>query len=259
MWGDLAASFQSGNGYVLVMMAALFLSLVVIFERLIMLQFVYHVNFSKFLANLKKMISAEDLSRAINFCKSVSNTSLPRIALKTLEARDTDPTTTKGALEEESLSFLPKLEARLSVLPALASLIMFVGVLGTLDGLASAFRSIDILDTAKKQAVLSQGIASSLNTTAMGLITCMIILVSQQLLRGLAFKLTDQVHHGITVLSNLLVPAETMAFAPMMAEPQQAYEVADTQQQQQAAPQEAPSEQPEEAPIDDIKDEEEII
>ena len=258
MWGDLAASFQSGNGYVLVMMAALFLSLVVIFERLIMLQFVYHVNFSKFLANLKKMISAEDLSRAINFCKSVSNTSLPRIALKTLEARDTDPTTTKGALEEESLSFLPKLEARLSVLPALAILIMFVGVLGTLDGLASAFRSIDILDTAKKQAVLSQGIAASLNTTAMGLFTCMIILISQQLLRGLAFKLTDQIHHGITVLSNLLVPAEAIAYAPMMAEPQQAYEVADTQQHQ-AVPQEAPSEQPEEAPIDDIKDEEEII
>ena len=46
-------------------------------ERLIMLQFVYHIDFAKFLGNLKKMVAAEDLGRAINLCKNVSSTSLP--------------------------------------------------------------------------------------------------------------------------------------------------------------------------------------
>lgn len=260
MWGDLALSFQQGNGYVTIMLAALFFALVILFERLIMLQFVYHINFSKFLSNLKKMVAAEDLSRAINFCKSVSGTSLPYIATRTLEARDTDPTTTRGTLEEESLLFLPRLEARLTILPGLAIIIMFIGVLGTIDSLSIAFRSIDILDTSKKQAALSHGIAGSLSTTAMGLLACMLILFAQQFLRSTALKLTESMHYGITVLNNLLVPAEAVSYAaPPQAEPQPTYDLAE--QPTSAAPvaQEAASEQPEEAPIDDIKDEEEII
>lgn len=261
MWGDLAVSFQQGNGYVLTMMACLFLALVILFERVIMIQFVYHINFPKFLANLKKMIAAEDLSRAINFCKSVSGTSLPHIATRTLEARDTDPTTTRGTLEEEALLFLPKLEARLSILPGIAIIIMFVGVLGTIDSLSTAFRSIDILDTSKKQASLAQGISTSLSTTAMGLIACMVVLFAQQFLKSAALKLTESMHYGITVLNNLLVPVEAVSYAPPpVSEPQPSYDLAE-QPQASAAPvaQETPSEQPAEAPIDDIKDEEEII
>lgn len=260
MWGDLARSFQQGNGYITVMLACLFLSLVILFERLIMLQFVYHINFSKFLANLKKMVAAEDLSRAINFCKSVSRTSLPQIATRTMEARDIDPTTTRGALEEESLLFLPKLEARLSVLPGLAIIIMFVGVLGTIDNLSTAFRSIDILDSSKKQASLAQGISGSLSLAAMGLLTSMLILFAQQFLRSTALKLTENMHYGITVLANLLVPAEAVSYAPPpIAEPQPSYDLAEQPAAAPAPAQEAPSEQPEEAPVDDIKDEEEII
>lgn len=260
MWGDIAISFQQGNGYVLAMLFCLFISLVVIFERIIMLQFVYHINFPKFLGNLKKMVAAEDLSRAVNFCKSVSGTSLPYIASRTLEARDTDPTTTRGTLEEEALSFLPRLEARMTILPGIAVVIMFLGVLGTIDSLSTAFRSIDILDTAKKQASLAQGISGSLSTAAMGLLACMIILLAQQFLRSVALKLTESMHYGVTVLNNMLVPAETMSFAPPpVSEPQPQYELASQSQQSAAVAQETPSEQPEEAPIEDIKDEEEII
>ena len=77
MWSELARSFQNGDVYIYVMLAIAFLGTVIIFERFIMLQFVFNVDFTKFLTNLKKMVRAEDMDRAIALCKSSSHTSLP--------------------------------------------------------------------------------------------------------------------------------------------------------------------------------------
>ena len=208
MWGELAYSIQRGDGYVITILILGFLATVVFFERLIMLQFVYHINFPKFLSNLKKMVGAEDLDRAITLCKNASHTSLPHISLKALQAAETDPTTIRGTIEEETIDFLPRLETRLGAIPSLTLLIMLVGILGTIDALWGAFQSVDVLDTAKKQARLAQGIASSLNPSALGLIFGMILLAGHHFLKGIAINLTERVHHGVSVLSNLLVPQE---------------------------------------------------
>jgi biopolymer transport protein ExbB/TolQ len=215
MWGELAHSLQHANGYVITIVVLGFLATVVFFERLFMLQIVYHIDFSKFLGNLRKLVAAEDVDRAINLCKAVSSTSLPKISLKALEAAETDPTRVRATIEEETIEFLPRIEQRLGILPAFTMLIMLAGILGTIDALWSAFHSVDVLDTAKKQATLAQGIASALNPTAMGLLFGMLLLAGYYLLKGLAVGLTDRIHHGVAVLNNLLVPQDVVAYAPV--------------------------------------------
>ena len=212
MWSEVALSLQQGNGYMYLMVGFLAISCVIIGERIFMLHFVYNINFSKFLLNLKKMVASDDFDRAIGLCKSVRRDSLPRIALRALEAAQADPTTVRGTIEEEAIDFLPKLESRLSILPAIATLVMLLGVLGTIDGLWGAFHSIDILDTTKKQAALATGIAGSLNPTSMGIFICMLVLVIHQILKGSALRLTDKIHHGVTVLHNLLVPTDVATY-----------------------------------------------
>lgn len=218
MWGELASSLQHANGYVLAIVILGFLAMVVFFERLIMLQFVYNIDFSKFLGNLKKMVAAEDLDRAINLCKNVSQTSLPRIGLRALEAAETDPTKVRGTIEEETIEFLPNIERRLGILPAFTLLIMLAGILGTVDALWNAFNAIDVLDTAKKQATLAQGIASALNPTAMGLLFGMILLAGFYMLKGMAVNLTERVHHGVAVMSNLLIPPDLVAYTTVASD-----------------------------------------
>lgn len=267
MWGELARSFQHGNGYVMAILALAFLATVVFFERLIMLQVVYHIDFTKFLTQLKKLVTADDRDRAISYCKNVSGTSLPRISVRALEAADTDPTKVRGTIEEETIDFLPQIERRLGMLPAVTLIIMLIGILGTIDSLWGAFHSVDVLDTAKKQATLAQGIAASLNPTAMGLICGMVLLAGYHVLKGMAVNLTERVHHGVTVLSNLLVPPEMGAFVPLAstdmdhvaAAPDPAFDKPAAEASDAKPAGEASNETFDDVSVEDIKDEEEII
>jgi biopolymer transport protein ExbB/TolQ len=266
MWGELALSVQHANGYVMAILALGFLAGVIFFERLIMLQFVYNIDFGKFLGNLRKMVLAEDLDRAITLCKNVSHTSLPRISQRALEAAETDPTKVRGTIEEETIEFLPNLERRLGALPAFCVLIMLLGILGTIDALWVSFRAIDVLDTAKKQATLAQGIAGSLNPTALGLLFGMFLLAGYYLLRGMSVNLTERMHHGVAVLSNLLVPAEVATYVPMASDgggggaPARAA-VADPGESSEPKAEAASGadESFDDVSVEDIKDEEEII
>jgi biopolymer transport protein ExbB len=261
MWSQLAVSLQSGNAYLILILALGFIGSVIIFERLIMLQFVYNVDFKKFLNNLRRSVQAEDLDRAVSICKNASYTSLPAIGLKALEAFERDPSSVRGTIEEETIDFLPKLETRIGILPALSTLILLIGVLGTIDGLWAAFDSIEILDTSEKQARLANGIAGSLNPTTMGLLMSMIFLTGHQILRGLAIRLTERIHYGVSVLLNLLAPQEVATYvsAPVMA-PEAS---APTESKREAAPTDSKIEEEDDsfddASVEDIKDEEEII
>ncbi len=263
MWTELAYSFQHGDPYVVVIFALAFLGTMIIFERWMMLQFLYNINFEKFLLNLKRMVKAEDFHRAMNFCKATSRSAFPLVALKSLEAADTDPSTVRGVIEEETIKFLPAIEKRLSALPALATLILLTGVLGTIDSLWAAFHSIDVLDTSKKQATLAHGIASSLNPTATGLLVCTILLASHHFLKGLALNVVEKIHYGVSVLSNLLVPQDGPQVVAAMAQTSGPVMTMDSgkdfSQDTAAAKEEKPDDSFNDASVEDIKDEEEII
>ncbi|RYZ53813.1 MAG: MotA/TolQ/ExbB proton channel family protein [Proteobacteria bacterium] len=269
MWSQLAGSLQGGNTYLYLILFLGFIGTVIVFERLIMLQVVYSLDFKKFLNNLRRSVQAEDIERAVSICKNASYTSLPAISLKALEAKERDPASVRGAIEEESIDFLPKIEARIGILPALSTLILLIGILGTIDGLWAAFDSIEILDTAEKQVRLSNGIASSLNPTTMGLLMSMIFLTGHQLLRGLALRLTERVHYGVSVLMNLLAPTEFSTYVPAMAMPSgggggasAAHHASAPEARREAAAEnkiEVEDDSFDDSSVEDIKDEEEII
>ncbi len=210
MWSQLALSLQNGNPYLMVILALAFFGTIIIFERFFMLMFVYNIDFSRFLSNFRRAVQSDDLDRAASICKGESKTSLPLISLKALEANDRDPSTVRGIIEEETIDFLPRVEARLTILPSLSTTILLIGVLGTIDGLWEVFNSIEILDTSEKQARLANGITESLNPTTLGLIVCIVFLSFHQVLKGSAIRLTEKIHHGVSVLTNLLAPAEIM-------------------------------------------------
>lgn len=261
MWGELAESMRQGNNYINVMLFLGFIGTTILVERLFMLLFVYNINNRKFVTELKKMINAGDNERGMNFCKTVSSTGIPYIALKSLEANAQDPLTVKGCLEECTIEFLPKVEARINLIPALATVVLLVGVLATIDGMWASFNSLDVLDTAKKQAILGKGIASSLAPTSLGLLISMILLAGSQIIRGMAISVTEKIHHGVSALGNLLIPSQAtvvQALPAMMSRQQISAQMAESTLENALGPL-GEEHALNDARIEDIKDEEEII
>lgn len=260
MMGEIVQSFARGNTYMYLMVFIAFAASVIILERMLMLQFVFNINFSKFLTSIRKMLVANDLERALSYAKSVSGSSLPFIARRAIEAADSDPTTIRGTIEEETIGFLPRIEVRIGFLIALSTLVMFLGILGTIEALWRTFHAIDVLDSAKKQVVLSHEIAGALNPVAFGLMISMMILVFHQIIRGMALRLVDRIHHGVTVLTNLMVPQDSAAFISTIAAAAAAPAEAAAAPEESAAPAQGKSDaQFDDAPVQDIRDEEEII
>jgi len=262
MWSQLALSLHHGDVYLYLMLGLAWIGVLILIERFVMINFVFRIDFKKFLTNLKKLVQSEDIDRAVSLCKKAGSTSLPHISLRALEAAESDPSTVRGVIEEETIDFLPRVEARLNVLPAIATISLLVGVLGTVDNLWAAFHSIDILDTAEKQASLAGGIATSLTHTSMGLLISIILLAGHQFLKSGAVKLVERIHYGIAVLTNLLAPAETASFIPAMGiptAPAPAAAEAQAEAPKPAAVAEAQDDSFDDASVEDIKDEEEII
>ena len=257
MWNELARSLQSGNSYTLAILSLTFLALIIIFERLLMLHFVYNLNFEKFVSSLKNMVGSEDYERAMSFCKTTSYTSLPKISLAALEAAEYAPHKVAGTIEEECAAFLPKISARIPFLSSISTIILMLGVLGTVNELWSAFHSLGVLDTAKKQASLAEGISSSLNYIALGLCASILILGFTQIIRSSANRLLDRVNHGVVALNTLLVQSQTMiSHSPTSSSPKP--EEALLNEEAGAAPSSEESSE-EGSDVEDIKDEEEII
>ncbi len=263
---QLANKVLNADAYIYLMIFLTGAGLIIVSERLFTYIMRFNLDFKKFLTNLKKMVAAEDLDRAINYCKS-RNTSLPLISLRALEAAESDPSSVRGRIEEETIDFLPQLERSLSWLPALATLILLVGILGTIDHLWSAFHSIDVLDTSEKQSSLSHGIAGSLTHTTFGLLVAMLLLTGHQILKSMAVKIAERIHYGATVLTNLLAPAEmAAAYMPVMhSEPVAMTESAENLSNSNedysrgSEPAAAEGDNFDDASVEDIKDEEEII
>jgi biopolymer transport protein ExbB/TolQ len=267
MWAQVGEAITSMNIYVMLMFGLLFIGSMFIFERIILLQFIFNLDFKKFTQTLKKMILAEDYDRALNYSKNASKTSLPRICVRAIEAAEKDLSSVRGVIEEETLDFLPRIEARVQVIPVFATLVLFMGVLGTVDELWTSFESVGVLDTAQKQSAVGHGVSGSLVYTALGLVISCFFILAHQLVRGMAMRLIDRVQHGVMVISNLLVPndgSQSLSYASAgvtagSSEPAPVTSFSESVPEPAKEIAKATAPEEDDAGLDDIKDEEEII
>ena len=218
MWKELARTLESGDPYVIIMLILCFLGFTVFFERLIMLRFTLNLNVRKFVSEFRKYINTEDNDRAVSLCQKSGKSLLPAASMRALELSETNPKRIRAYLEEEGVGFLPQLAARTQFIPTIVTLTIVVGAFATIDGMWSTFVSMDVLDTVQKQAIVSDGVASSLIYSALALLISLPLLCFQHLIKGFAADLGERTVYGLTVVQNLLSP-DQVAYSAVGAAP----------------------------------------
>lgn len=176
--GSLIEAFKHNPTFMVMNIICSAVVLTIVIERAHFQITRYRVNSKELLAQVRKLVNTGQLDRAIKLCES---SSFP--VLQLVRAGLTH--STKGedeidaALSEKLSELKPQAEKRVGSLWSLANIATLIGLLGTVSGLIQTFAAIGEagLSQAKKQAMLSNGIAEAMYNTSLGLgiaVFCMI-------------------------------------------------------------------------------------
>jgi len=138
----------------------------------------YRVNSKEFFAQIKKLVSAGNIDRAIKLCDA-SDYPILQLVKSGLTHANKGADEIDAALSEKLSELKPAVEKRIGALWSLANIATLIGLIGTVFGLISTFSAIAApgLSQADKQRMLSNGIAEAMYNTAVGLgiaVLCMI-------------------------------------------------------------------------------------
>jgi biopolymer transport protein ExbB/TolQ len=152
--------------------------LTIVVERFIHQVTRYRVNSKEFFSQIRKLVNAGNIDRAIRLCEAEDYPVL-QLVRAGLTHSNKGEDEIDAALSEKLSELKPEAEKRVGALWSLENIATLIGLLGTVSGLIQTFQAIAApgLSQADKQAMLSNGIAEAMYNTALGLgiaVFCMI-------------------------------------------------------------------------------------
>lgn len=199
------AQFLRHGGIVMYINICIFVSiLAIITERFIYLLGKGQINAKGLLEQLRKLIQANNVDRAIRICGS-RNAPLLRIAKSGLVHVHRGEEALANAVEEALVETTPEVKKRIAALWSLANIAVLIGLLGTVIGLINAFSAVSGADPSKRQEMLAAGIAEALNNTALGLGIAIVAIFFHLILSGMAKKIVTDLEGFSMKLENFLV------------------------------------------------------
>jgi len=205
--GAIAQAFDTGGPWMYSILAVSVLAIGLIIERFIFLFFKYNINAQAFMAQIQKLVMANNVDRAIKLCNAAPSAALPKVVKAGLTRANKGEVEIQNAVEEATLEVVPQIMKRTPALQALANIATLLGLLGTIIGLINAFEALksDQVAVEDRQAVLSEGISLAMNTTAFGLIVAIPCMAAHLFLSGMTKKIVDEIDQHSVKLENLLV------------------------------------------------------
>lgn len=203
--GAIAEAFRTGGMWMYIILAVSIFAIGIVIERFIFLFFKYSINAEAFMAQVQKLVMANNIDRAIKLCNAAPSAALPKVIKAGLTRANKGEVEIQNAIEEATLEVVPKVQKRTASLSALANIATLLGLLGTIIGLIEAFEALEKATPENRQRLLARGIALAMNTTAFGLIVAIPTMVAHLILSGTTKKILDEIDMYSVKLENLLI------------------------------------------------------
>ncbi|MCC6217430.1 MAG: MotA/TolQ/ExbB proton channel family protein [Polyangiaceae bacterium] len=175
---QLMEAFKHNPTFIVLNICSSAIVLTIVIERFVFQMTRYRVNSKEFFAQVKKLVTAGNIDRAIKLCEA-SDYPVLQLVKAGLTHSNKGADEIDAALSEKLGELKPAVEKRIGALWSLANIATLIGLLGTVSGLIATFAAIAApgLSQADKQRMLSNGIAEAMYNTALGLgiaVFCMI-------------------------------------------------------------------------------------
>jgi biopolymer transport protein ExbB len=186
-----------------ILISAIF-GLAIAFERIYYIVFRANINGTAFMAQVQKLIMANNIDRAVKLCNAEPNAALPRVLKSGLVRANRSESEIQNAVDESVLEVFPQLNKRSSYLPMIANVATLTGLLGTIQGLILAFEAVAHASAETKQVLLAAGISTAMFTTAAGLVVAIPVLVLHSIIAARTTKIMDEIDQFALKTVNLL-------------------------------------------------------
>lgn len=197
---SLGRGFVSADGiWMWVILAAQIVSIAIIIERVFALYVIRKPNQKAVTKLFIDDIRSGNIEKAMKKAQSLGTTQpVSVVALAGMQAAIDmgGKEEIQMKMDEVLLEETTRVEKRIAFLSMFANVATLVGLLGTITGLIHSFAGIANANPVEKAAILSNGIALAMNTTAYGLLVAVPSLVAYAILQNRANALTDDLNKG---------------------------------------------------------------
>lgn len=173
-------------------------------ERAKTLYSAYGMDVEGFTNKIQTLVLSKKIDEAIVTCAQLESKPLARAYKLILEKADRDDETIFQAQDIAMAETVPFYTKRLHYLSMLANVATLLGLLGTIHGLILSFQAVAQADPATKQAMLANGIAVSMYTTALGLAVAIPAMVAFSFLTSRQNELLEQLTEKCSKLTETL-------------------------------------------------------
>ena len=203
-WVNTVAAFIQGGGiFMWVILAIWGIGIAISIERFIRLTFRFDVDGASFMNELQRYVLSNDIQGAIRVC-SGSIAALPKVLKSGLKRSGQDSEQIQNAIDATALEIIPRIELRLNYLQLIANISTLFGLLGTIQGLIQSFSAVAAADPAQKAELLATGISMAMNTTFMGLLAAISIMMLHTFLSSKSEKIINEIDEFSVKLMDLL-------------------------------------------------------
>ena len=205
MMGTIAEFYIKGGVFMHPIALCSVVGMGLLIERFVFLFFKYNINGKAFMAQIQKLVMANNIDRAIKLCNAAPAAALPRVIKAGLARANKGHEAIASAIEEASLEIIPKVQKRTNNLTAVANVATMLGLLGTIFGLIYAFQALEKASPDEKAKKLAEYISVALNTTAFGLVVAIPALTAHAVLSSITQKIINEIEEHSLRLEHMLV------------------------------------------------------
>jgi biopolymer transport protein ExbB/TolQ len=200
----IIAFYRDGGGWMHAILLTMVVSMAIDIERFLFINFKNRIDTTAFVNKILELLQKGSVTSAVELC-SVSKAALPRITKAGLEEFGKSPEDIQQAMELAAMNEIPKIEKRTNYLSLLANIATLLGLLGTIFGLIDSFKAVTAADASQKAALLAQGIAVAMNTTAFGLVVAIPTLVVYSMLNERSTAIINEINENTARIFQRLI------------------------------------------------------
>jgi biopolymer transport protein ExbB len=203
MINTLSDFIQQGGVFMWIILVIWAFGIAISLERFVKLMFRMDVDGPSFMNELQRYILSNDLQGAIRSCSGTTSI-LPKVLKSGLKRSSQSTEQIQNALDATALEVIPKIELRLPYLNLVANISTLLGLLGTIQGLIQSFAAVAATEPAQKAELLAMGISKAMNTTFLGLIAAVSIMIIHTFLVTKSEKIINEIDEYSVKLLDLL-------------------------------------------------------